>query len=58
MDEIQVHTVCAVSFIDIFRVDGLCLKGRKHLDIKQEVSTMKILVRACLHDETAEHSVP
>ena len=24
---IEVHIVCAVSFIDIFRVDGLCLEG-------------------------------
>ena len=26
VDEIQVHTVCAVSFIDIFRVGGLCVE--------------------------------
>ena len=27
VDEIQVHAVCAVYFIDIFRVDGLFLEG-------------------------------
>ena len=27
VDKIQVHTVSAVSFIDIFRVDGPCLEG-------------------------------
>ena len=41
VDEIQVHTVCAISFIDIFRVDGLCLEGWNHIDI-EEVSTMNM----------------
>ena len=26
-DKIQVHPVCAVSFIDIIRKDGLCLEA-------------------------------
>ena len=27
VDEIQGHTVCAVSFVDILRIDGLFLEG-------------------------------
>ena len=34
-DEIQVHPVCAVSFIDIIRIDGLCLEAWDYLDVDE-----------------------
>ena len=42
VDDIQGHTAYAVSFIDIFRIDGLCLEGWNHLDIEEEVSAMNM----------------